>query len=85
MSEQQFDPAELKKVGMIQQKQKEFFALRLRVAGGDLSSEQLDKIAETAKKYGKAGFIYQYGRGWRSILYATQTLRERARNWNRQA
>jgi dissimilatory sulfite reductase (desulfoviridin) alpha/beta subunit len=53
MSEIEIDAAALKKVGMIQQKQKEYFALRLRIAGGDISSEQLAKIAKTAKKYGR--------------------------------
>ncbi|MGA2091424.1 MAG: 4Fe-4S dicluster domain-containing protein [Endomicrobiales bacterium] len=53
MSEKELDPAALKKIGVIQQKQKEYFALRLRVVGGDLSSSQLEKIGETARKYAK--------------------------------
>lgn len=48
-----FNLAEMKKVGMIQQKQKEYFALRLRAVGGDLNVEQLRKIAEIAEKYGQ--------------------------------
>lgn len=52
MSEK-FDLASLKKIGMIQQKQKEFFAMRLHAVGGDFTSEQLKKVAEVAKKYGR--------------------------------
>lgn len=53
MSEAVFDLAALKKVGMIQQKQKEYFALRLHAVGGDFTSEQLLKVAEVAEKYGR--------------------------------
>jgi dissimilatory sulfite reductase (desulfoviridin) alpha/beta subunit len=45
------DVTEMKKVGMIQQKQKELFAMRLRAVGGDLKTEQLKRIAEVADKY----------------------------------
>ncbi len=47
------DPVELKKVGMIQQKQKDYFALRLHAVGGDFTSEQMRKVAEVAEKYGR--------------------------------
>ncbi|MHB9155809.1 MAG: Mov34/MPN/PAD-1 family protein, partial [Endomicrobiales bacterium] len=50
-----FDLAAFKKIGMIQQKQKEYFAMRLRAVGGDLTAAQLKKIAEVAEKYGKGG------------------------------
>lgn len=53
MSEKILDLAELKKIGMVQQKQKEYFALRLRAVGGDLTSAQLRKITEVADKYGR--------------------------------
>jgi anaerobic sulfite reductase subunit C len=53
MTEPTFDLAELKKVGMIQQKQKEYFSLRLHVIGGDLTTIELAKIVEVANKYGK--------------------------------
>ncbi|MBA3052298.1 4Fe-4S binding protein [bacterium] len=53
MKEKEFDLAALKKVGMIQQKQKEYFALRLRAVGGDYNSLQIKKIAEIADKYGR--------------------------------
>lgn len=53
MSGEEFDLVALKKVGMIQQKQKEYFAMRLHVVGGDLTAEQLQRIAEVSRKYGK--------------------------------
>ncbi len=54
MSTPDFDLAALKKVGMIQQKQKEYFAMRLHVVGGDLDAEQLQKVAEVAATYGQS-------------------------------
>lgn len=53
MSETQFDLAALKKGGMIQQKQKEYFAMRLHAVGGDFTSAQLAKVAEVAEMYGR--------------------------------
>ena len=53
MNSKNIDLAALKKVGMIQQKQKEYFALRLHAVGGDLTSGQLKKIAEVAERYGR--------------------------------
>lgn len=53
MSEKEFDLAALKKVGMIQQKQKEYFAMRLHAVGGDFTSAQLMKVADVAQKYGR--------------------------------
>lgn len=53
MAELELDLVALKKVGMIQQKQKEYFALRLHAVGGDLTAEQLQKVAEIAKTYGR--------------------------------
>ena len=52
MAKQGVDNAEMKKIGMIQQKQKEYFALRLRVVGGDLNPDQFRKVAEIAEIYG---------------------------------
>jgi dissimilatory sulfite reductase (desulfoviridin) alpha/beta subunit len=53
MEEKEIDLAALKKIGMIQQKQKGLFALRLRAVGGDFSAVQLRKVAEVADAYGK--------------------------------
>lgn len=53
MSKPVFDPAELKKVGIIQQKQEDCFALRIRAVSGDFTSEQMRKVIEVAEKFGK--------------------------------
>jgi dissimilatory sulfite reductase (desulfoviridin) alpha/beta subunit len=45
------DPAELKKIGIIQQKQEGLYAMRIRAVGGDLTAQQLKKIAEVSEKY----------------------------------
>ena len=47
------DYAALKKGGFMRQKQKNNFSLRLQVVGGNLTAENLKKIAEVAEKYGK--------------------------------
>jgi len=46
------DSATMKKLGLIQQRQKEYIALRLRIVGGNLTVAQVHKIAEVAEKYG---------------------------------
>ena len=47
------DYAVLKKGGFMRQKQKNnFFSLRLRVVGGNLTAEQLAKVAEVAENFG---------------------------------
>lgn len=53
MNNAAFDLAELKKVGMIQQKQKEYFAMRLHAVGGDFTAVQMKKIAEVAETFGR--------------------------------
>jgi anaerobic sulfite reductase subunit C len=53
MSDSSFDLAALKKIGMIQQKQKEYFAMRLHVVGGDFTTEQMKKVAHVAETYGR--------------------------------
>ena len=44
------DYAALKKGGFMRQKQKNNFSLRLQVVGGNLTAENLKKIAEVAEK-----------------------------------
>ncbi len=53
MSENVFDLAALRKVGMIQQKQKEYFAVRLHAVMGDFTSAQMRKVAEVAERFGR--------------------------------
>lgn len=47
----------LKKTGLMTQIQKDHFAMRLKVVGGQVTAEQVQKIAEIAAKYGK-GYIH---------------------------
>ena len=47
------DHASLKSGGIIMQKDDDFFAIRLRLPGGCISSALLPKIAEVAEKYGR--------------------------------
>jgi dissimilatory sulfite reductase (desulfoviridin) alpha/beta subunit len=51
------DYAALKKGGFMRQIQKDTFSMRLKVVGGQLKTEHLQKIGEVAKKYGK-GYIH---------------------------
>lgn len=48
------DHASLKSGGIIIQKDDDFFAIRLRLPGGCISSVLLPKIAEVAEKYGRS-------------------------------
>jgi len=48
-----FDPAALKRIGVIQQKQKEYFAMRLHAVGGDFTAEQMKKVAHVAETFGR--------------------------------
>lgn len=49
--------AELKKGGFLKQIQEDYFAVRLRVAGGNLTLEQVETIQKVARKYGQ-GYIH---------------------------
>ncbi|GHV05749.1 hypothetical protein FACS189485_13210 [Spirochaetia bacterium] len=51
------DYAALKKGGFMRQKQKDTFSMRLKVVGGQVRAEHLQRISEVAKKYGK-GYIH---------------------------
>ena len=51
------DHAALKKSGFMRQVQKDTFSLRLKVTGGQVRAEQLEKIIDAAKKYGR-GYIH---------------------------
>ncbi len=48
------DSARPKRIGVLNQKQKDLFVLRLRALAGDLSASQLKIIADAAEKYGRA-------------------------------
>ncbi len=78
MSEEQFDLAELKKVGMIQQKQKDYFAMRLHAVGGDFTADQMRKVIEVAERFGK-GRIHLSTRQGIEIHFVHHTRLETAR------
>jgi len=78
MSEQHFDLAELKKVGMIQQKQKEYFAMRLHAIGGDFTGDQMRKVIDVAERFGK-GRIHLSTRQGIEIHFVHHTQLETAR------
>lgn len=78
MSEKELDLAALKKVGMIQQKQKGYFAMRLHVVGGDLTADQLQRIARVSKKYGR-GQVHLSTRQGVEIHFVQQADLEKAR------
>jgi dissimilatory sulfite reductase (desulfoviridin) alpha/beta subunit len=51
------DYAALKKGGFMRQIQKDKFSMRLKVVGGQLKAEQLQRISEVARKYGR-GYVH---------------------------
>lgn len=53
----EFNIAELKSGGLMKQKEKDLFSLRLRVVGGFVKSKQLAKLAEIAERYGR-GYVH---------------------------
>lgn len=53
----EYNIKELKSGGLMKQKEKELFSLRLRIVGGFVKSEQLIKLSEIARIYGK-GYIH---------------------------
>ncbi|MEJ2745327.1 MAG: 4Fe-4S binding protein [bacterium] len=53
MNARELDIAALKSAGIIPQKQKGLFVMRLHVVGGDLKAEQLRRVAEVASRYGR--------------------------------
>ncbi|NTU93771.1 MAG: 4Fe-4S binding protein [Chlorobiaceae bacterium] len=55
MSNSNPELAALGKVGMMRQTQPDYYVMRLKAVGGDLSSGQLARIAEVAERYGRGG------------------------------
>lgn len=53
----EYNLKDLKSGGLMKQKEKDLFSLRLRIVGGFVKSEQLVKLSEIAEKYGK-GYIH---------------------------
>lgn len=61
MAEVKIDYAALKKGGFMKQIQKGYGSLRLQVIGGNLTVENINKIAEVAEKYGH-GYVHMTSR-----------------------
>jgi len=78
MSETQLDLTELRKVGMIQQKQKDYFAMRLHAVAGDFTGDQMRKVIEVAERFGK-GQIHLSTRQGIEIHFVHHTQLETAR------
>lgn len=78
MKQTELDLVALRKVGMIQQKQGEYFALRLHAVGGEFTAAQFQKVAEIATKYGR-GQIHLSTRQGIEIHYVHQSNLEMAR------
>ncbi len=55
------DYGALKKGGFMRQKQKGYFSLRLQVAGGNLTAENIRTISEVAEQYGH-GYVHMTSR-----------------------
>lgn len=51
------DYAELKKNGFLKQVQKDVFSLRIKLVGGQVGGEELQKVSEIAEKFGK-GYVH---------------------------
>lgn len=49
----EYNVKELKSGGLMKQKEKDLFSLRLRIVGGFVNAEQLNRLSEIAKKYGR--------------------------------
>ncbi len=66
------DSALLQKSGLIQQKQKEYYALRLHAVAGDFTPAQLKKVIEVSERFGK-GQIHLSTRQGIDIHFVHQT------------
>jgi len=76
---QKYDLAALKKVGTIQQRDKEYFVLRLRLVGGDITSRDMESVTAIAREYGR-GEIHLSTRQGIEIPFVPAGRAEAARN-----
>lgn len=73
-----YDVNALKAGGLLKLKEPDLFSVRLRVAGGRLSAEQLEKVAEVARRYGR-GHVHLTTRQGVEIPYVAFQDIERVR------
>jgi len=62
---------DLKKSGFLPQRQPEYFSIRLRIPVGNITSDQLSKISEVAREYGR-GFVHLTTRQGLEIPFVSQ-------------
>jgi len=73
MTDKKANAAKVKKGGLVQQKQRDYFAMKLHSVGGDFSADQMRKIIEVAEKYGN-GQIHLTTRQGIEIHFVHHTL-----------
>ncbi|NTU45379.1 MAG: 4Fe-4S binding protein [Chlorobiaceae bacterium] len=78
MSEHELDLAALSKVGMMRQKQPDYYVMRLKAVAGDMTAAQLACVAGVAEKFGK-GFVHLSTRQGIEIHYVHRDNLETAR------
>ena len=78
MSSDSLDLAALGRVGMLRQKQPDYFVMRLKAVGGDMTARQLARIAEVAELYGR-GSVHLSTRQGVEIHYVHLDNLEKAR------
>ncbi len=78
MSYSDLDSAALGNVGMMRQKQEDWYVMRLKAVAGDLDASQLVRIAEVAVQYGR-GSVHLSARQGVEIHYVHKDNLEKAR------
>ncbi len=78
MARKKAEGADPKRAGLVQQKQKDYFAMKLHSVGGDFSTDQMGKVIEVAEKYGK-GQIHLTTRQGIEIHFVHHSLVDAAR------
>ena len=78
MTGKKADAAKVKKAGLVQQKQSDYFAMKLHSVGGDFTTDQMRKIIEVAERYGN-GQIHLTTRQGIEIHFVHHTLVDAAR------
>ena len=78
MAEQELDLTALSRVGMMRQKQPDYYVMRLKAVAGDLSASDLLTIALVAEQYGR-GFVHLSTRQGVEIHYVHSDNLEPAR------
>ena len=78
MAEQELDLSALSRVGMMRQKQPDYYVMRLKAVAGDLSASDLSCIAAVAEQYGR-GFVHLSTRQGVEIHYVHRDNLELAR------